>query len=63
MAEKRKDTSAGSALIKRTKPNDEENDKTVLTLSNQRSGTQNAIVGTVSKKIKSRHCFKLIIMC
>lgn len=50
MAEKRKDTSAGSALIKRTKPNDEENDKTVLTLSNQRSGTQNAIVGTVSKK-------------
>ncbi|KAG1464821.1 hypothetical protein G6F46_003050 [Rhizopus delemar] len=49
MAEKRKDTSAGSALIKRTKPNDKENDKAVLTLSNQRSGTQNAIVGTVKR--------------
>lgn len=51
MAEKRKDAGNGNALIKRSKPNDEDN--SVITLSNQRSGTQNAIVGTVRRKISS----------
>lgn len=53
MAEKRRDidTGNGGALIKRSKPNEEEKNKSVITLSNQRSGTQNAIVGTVIERI------------
>lgn len=53
MAEKRRDidTGNGGALIKRSKPNEEEKNKSVITLSNQRSGTQNAIVGTVIELI------------
>lgn len=47
MAEKRKDTSVAGALIKRAKQDNEENNNSLITLSNERSGTKNAIVGTV----------------
>jgi hypothetical protein len=47
MAEKRKDTSVAGALIKRAKQDNEETNKSLITLSNERSGTKNAIVGTV----------------
>lgn len=47
MAEKRKDTSVAGALIKRAKQDDESNNSSLITLSNERSGTKNAIVGTV----------------
>lgn len=49
MAEKRKDTSNGGsgALIKRAKQDEEDNNKSLINLSNQRAGTKNAIVGTV----------------
>lgn len=47
MAEKRKDTSVAGALIKRAKQDNEENNSSLITLSNERSGTKNAIVGTV----------------
>lgn len=47
MSEKRKDNSVGGALIKRAKQDDEDNNKALINLSNQRSGTKNAIVGTV----------------
>lgn len=50
MAEKRKDTSSGGALVKRAKQDDEETNKSLINLSNQRSGTSNAIVGTVRVK-------------
>ena len=46
MAEKRKDTSVAGALIKRAKQDNEDKSKS-LTLSSERSGTKNAIVGTV----------------
>lgn len=47
MAEKRKDTSVAGALIKRAKQDDENKNSSLITLSNERSGTKNAIVGTV----------------
>jgi hypothetical protein len=47
MSEKRKDNSVGGALIKRAKQDEEDNNKALINLSNQRSGTKNAIVGTV----------------
>lgn len=47
MAEKRKDTSVAGALIKRAKQDNEPNNSSLITLSNERSGTKNAIVGTV----------------
>jgi Prp8 binding protein len=47
MSEKRKDNSVGGALIKRAKQDEQDNDKALINLSNQRSGTKNAIVGTV----------------
>lgn len=51
MAEKRKDTPNGDsgALIKRAKQDeqDDNNNKSLINLSNQRAGTKNAIVGTV----------------
>jgi len=58
MAEKRKDTSNGGsgALIKRAKQDEEDNNKSLINLSNQRAGTKNAIVGTVRVYINySRH--------
>ncbi|KAG2232102.1 hypothetical protein INT48_006779 [Thamnidium elegans] len=49
MAEKRKDTSVAGALIKRAKQDDESNNSSLITLSNERSGTKNAIVGTIKR--------------
>ncbi|KAL9548054.1 hypothetical protein MBANPS3_005867 [Mucor bainieri] len=51
MAEKRKDTSNGDsgALIKRAKQDEEDSNKSLINLSNQRAGTKNAIVGTIKR--------------
>ncbi|KAI8881850.1 WD40 repeat-like protein [Backusella circina FSU 941] len=50
MAEKRKETASpsGGALIKRARQ-EPENDAALITLSNERSGTKNAIVGTIKR--------------
>lgn len=57
MAEKRKDNSVAGALIKRAKQDDEDKSSSLITLSNERSGTRNAIVGTV------RVMFDLLCKC
>ncbi|KAI8967920.1 hypothetical protein BDF20DRAFT_897849 [Mycotypha africana] len=53
MAEKRKDASSnssGGALVKRAKQDGQDNnDKSLINLSNEKSGTKNAIVGTIKR--------------
>ncbi|KAI9486792.1 MAG: U5 small nuclear ribonucleoprotein 40 kDa protein [Benjaminiella poitrasii] len=49
MAEKRKESSPGGALIKRAKQDDEDTNKQLINLSNERSGTKNVIVGTIKR--------------
>lgn len=65
MAEKRKDTSVAGALIKRAKQDDESNNSSLITLSSERSGTKNAIVGTVRVMLffipKKRQLFNFIM--
>jgi Prp8 binding protein len=46
--EKRKDTSLpAGALVKRARGEDNDDSSALITLSSERSGTKNAIVGTV----------------
>ena len=48
MAEKRQaESSNGGTLIKRAKSDTQDNSQSLINLSDQRSGTRNAIVGTV----------------
>lgn len=54
MAEKRSNPSNGGALVKRAKQDIEDTNKSLVTLSNERSGTKNAIVGTVRVILLSR---------